>query len=240
MIDNKDQVKIKNLTKDFWIAEANSKSFRSIFVGKEIGHRIADYVDEKTTELLTNELDTGFLLSKKGKRLDRSMGDIWIKSQGMFNPLNVKAGEYSEKGGQPNLVALNKLLKSLLLRQIDSYYLLIIKMERIAEPKDKAFEVIPRVYLVDMLDHLDVVNFNSGPGQLMLKEKFFYAKMHSAYDIDIITLREKISKLLSLKKEGDLQLMKDRKQMSEQLSKMASDYEKMGNKKIDQKDLKIG
>ena len=64
--------------------------------------------------------------------------------------------------------------------------------------------------------------------------------MHSDKKIDIITLREKISKLLSLKKEGDLQLMKDRKQMSEQLSIMASNYEKLVDKKIDQKDLNIG
>lgn len=241
MINDRDQRQILRITKDFWSQEVNSPAFRGIFGGKEIGHRIADYVDEKTSELLTSQLDTGFLRSKSGKKLDRSMGDIWIKSEGLYNPLNVKAGEYSERGGQPNLVALNKVLTALLKNQIDSYYLLIIKMQvlRVEEEK-QSIDVLPRVYFVDMLDHLDVVHFNSGPGQLMLKEKLFYQKMNSAKETKILPLNQKIRRLLSLKQEGDEKLFQDRKRVSEKLAKLASDYENSSNKKIDQKELRIG
>jgi len=241
VITFQDQEQILRITKDFWSEEVNSTSFRGIFRGKEIGHRIADYVDEKTSELLTSHLDTGFLRSKSGKKLDRSMGDIWIKSEGLYNPLNVKAGEYNEKGGQPNLVALNKVLTALLKKQIDSYYLLIIKMQvhRVKE-HTQSFDVIPRVYFVDMLDHLDVVHFNSGPGQLMLKEKQFYEKMNSKIQNYSLPLNQKIRKLLSLKQDGDEKLFQDRKRVSEKLAKLASEYENSLSKKINQKELRIG
>jgi hypothetical protein len=241
MINEKDQEKILKLTLDFWQKEANAPAFRSIFVGKEIGHRIADYVDEKTSELLIRHMMAGFLRSKKGKKLDRSMGDIWIKSSGIFNPLNVKAGEYSEKGGQPNLVALNKVLTALLKNQIDSYYLLIIKMQvtRLSKNSEDV-DVSPKVYLVDMLDHLDVVHFNSGPGQLMLKERLFYQKMNTHAPLGNLHLSQKIERLVEIKIEGDKQLFEDRKRVSEKLKLLASEYEKKVDKAIDQKGLRIG
>lgn len=241
MINTQDQETILNLTNTFWKRESNDVAFRSIFGGKEIGHRIADFVDEKTSELLRANMETGFLRSKSGKKLDRSMGDIWIKSSGIFNPLNVKAGEYSERGGQPNLVALNKVLKSLLRQEIDSYYLLIIKMEVFSSlALKKEINVLPRVYLVDMLDHLDVVHFNSGPGQLMLKEKQFYKKMKNQEKTENLELSDKIRRLVELKIQGDMKLFEDRNRNSAKLQELVSEYEKALSKKIDQKDLRIG
>ena len=54
------------------------------------------------------------------------MGDLWLGSSGMYNPINVKAGVYGV-GGQPNLVSLAKLTDGLLDHVIDSYYLLFVK-----------------------------------------------------------------------------------------------------------------
>ena len=48
------------------------------------------------------------------------MGDIWIKADGIYNPVNIKAGIVT--AGMPNIVSLAKLLTRLLKHQIDSYY----------------------------------------------------------------------------------------------------------------------
>jgi|688.fasta_scaffold20839_3 hypothetical protein len=238
MLNSEDQRKIKQLATEFWNDEVGSVAFRSIFGGKEKGHRIADYVDEKTTELLSREMDTGYLRDKNGKPADRSMGDVWIKSNGVFHPLNVKAGEYSDQGGNPNLVALNKVLTALLERKIDSYYLLIIKMQ--VTDKEGLESVIPRVYLVDMLDHLDVVNFDSGPGQLMLKEKQFYLKMSSEDKTDALSLAQKIEKLIELKEKGDETLIANRLTRSRKLKELKREYEESSQQNLDQRDMNIG
>lgn len=238
MLNSKDRNKIKKLATQFWNDEVGSVAFRSIFGGKEIGHRIADYVDEKTTELLSREMDTGYLRDKKGKKADRSMGDVWVKSNGIFHPLNVKAGEYSDQGGNPNLVALNKVLTALLERKIDSYYLLIIKMQVIDQEGDT--NVIPRVYLVDMLDHLDVVSFDSGPGQLMLKEKQFYLKMNTDGNTQVPSLPQKIQKLIELKENGDQTLIANRLGRSQKLKQLKKQYEDSSEQNLDQRDMNIG
>jgi hypothetical protein len=238
MLNPKDRNKIMQLATTFWNDEVGSLNFRSIFGGKEIGHRIADYVDEKTTELLSREMDTGYLRNKSGKKAARSMGDVWIKSNGLFHPLNVKAGEYSDQGGNPNLVALNKLLKALLERQIDSYYLLIIKMQVTGDGGTK--NVVPRIYFVDMLDHLDVVNFDSGPGQLMLKEKQFYLKMNSEAKRETLTLAGKIKKLIELKEIGDQTLIANRLNRSKKLKELEKQYEASSERDLDQRNLNIG
>ena len=82
---------------------------------------MADYVDDKTVSLLKVEFDTRYEADVRGKIRGRSMGDIWVHSNGIYNPINVKAGEQGKKG-QPNLVAMQKLLDYILQRWIDSYY----------------------------------------------------------------------------------------------------------------------
>ena len=209
MITSADQRKILKLTTDYWLGQVNDSSFRRIFSGKEIGHRIADYVDENTTSLLANNLSTKQQMHSSGKSMPRSMGDIWVESGGILNPVNVKAGE-AGKNGQPNLVALNKLLGLLLNDVIDSYYLLIVKMkiegkaleEEVDETDLEPVKIEPKIYLVDMLDKLDFVTFDSGPGQLMLKEKQFYEHMETSSSLVEKTLAEKVSHLVDLREDG--------------------------------------
>ena len=74
--------------------------------------------------------------------------------------------------GQPNLVSMQKLLDYLLNRWIDSYYLLVIKFDI------SASTVTHKLTLVDMLDWLEFVTYDAGPGQIMLRERDFIA----AYD----------------------------------------------------------
>ena len=129
---------IRALTQQFWDQEVQQASFVTMAAGKEIGHRIADFVDETTTNLLQGQYETRFEYDKEIKR-SRSMGDVWLKFDGIYHPINVKAGEFGSKG-QPNMTAMGKLLESLLTQQIDSYYLLIVKF---ALPKLVPTAIVP-------------------------------------------------------------------------------------------------
>ncbi len=119
MIDRKTLGRIKRDTDTYWRGVVGTPAFRELASGKEIGHRIADYVDDHTTAMLEVEYATKHELDARGKRKPRSMGDVWIGSNGIYNPINIKAGE-AGKNGQPNMVSLTKLLDALMLRQIDS------------------------------------------------------------------------------------------------------------------------
>jgi hypothetical protein len=120
---------IEKSVQSFWDAEIRTPFFDEMARGKEIGHRIADFIDDKTTGFLAVKYTATFQRNKKGNKVPRSMGDIWVLSDKIFNPINVKTGVTGDKG-QPNMVSLKKLLASLLNYQIDSYYLLIVKVAR--------------------------------------------------------------------------------------------------------------
>jgi hypothetical protein len=241
LINSDDIARILELTEDFWTEHVKDKAFQDIASGKEIGHRIADYVDEKTTELLSTELKTGRQISSKGKVRTRSMGDVWVYSNDMYNPLNVKAGLWEENsGGQPNLVSLMRLLNFTLSDVIDSYYLLIVKMNITDDPAGGNKIIEPRVHLVDMLDYLDFVTFNSGPGQLMLKEKQFNEFMKSGKKIKQLNLRQKIERLIKLREDGDKQLFLDRQNSIDIIRKSAELYMSNYSHTINQEVLNFG
>jgi hypothetical protein len=247
MISNEHSRIILTATKNLWKEQVEVESFRAIFGGKEIGHRIADYVDQTTTNVILDEVPSMFEMKSNGKVMTRSMGDIWVKSNGIMNPLNVKAGE-AGKNGQPNLVSLNKILSALLTRKIDSYYLLIIKfsadMDELAQlvkqGKSIKDKIQPQIYFVDMLDHLDHVVFDSGPGQLMLKEGAFYAFMEAGLTPPSLTLSEKIKRLVDLREDGDRRLIANRKATLETMRKNVEKFAKNPNRAIDQTGYHFG
>ena len=157
---------ILELADKHWSEHVTDRGFAELITGKEPGHRMADYVDDRTCSLLKVQLDTRYEGDKKGAIRKRSMGDIWVHSQGMFNPINVKSGLQGQNG-QPNVVSMQKLLDYLFSHWIDSYYLLIIKF-------DVSSDITHKAYLVDLLDWLEFVSYDAGPGQIMLREKDFY------------------------------------------------------------------
>ncbi len=83
--------------------------------GKERGHKIADIIDEKTTMYLSSKYDSAYERKKSpgGDPMPRSMGDIWIKDQGVYHPVNIKTGIKGSEG-QPNMVSMHKLLNAIL------------------------------------------------------------------------------------------------------------------------------
>jgi hypothetical protein len=137
MIDPQTVEQIDKLTLAFWQEEVTKPGFIDQATGKEIGHRIADEVEEKTTALIERNFTAARQHNRRGLAVDRSMGDIWVLSNGIYNPINVKAGEVNQNG-QPNIVALRKLLRAILSHQVDSYYLLVVKMVVKDRPLDQS------------------------------------------------------------------------------------------------------
>lgn len=203
MIDAATRQKICDLTREYWAVEVATEAFAKLAAGKEIGHRIADLVDETTTALIEKNFSTARQCNRRGIPMPRSMGDIWLLSNGIYNPINVKAGE-ANKNGQPNMMSLNKLVNALLDHEIDAYYLLLVKMTF------QSGSITPTVYLVDILDYLDHVTFDSGPGQLMLKERQFYEAIRDNIAPPSSTLEQNIDRLLKLRKDAYQRLIRNR------------------------------
>lgn len=229
MIDAATAKHILELTTSYWAGEKGLAELRQIATGKEIGHRVADLVDERTTELLHLNFDSKYERSSNGKKRPRSMGDIWVRADHMYNPINVKSGEVG-KNGQPNMVSLKKLLKSLLFCETDSYYLLFVKL-KIGESLTCA------VYFVDMLDYLNYVTFDSGPGQIMLKERqFFEAVGHVP---EALAIGEKVRKLFELLEDGERRLTRNRLRVLTSFQKLVSKYVEAGTHTIDQSRMRL-
>jgi len=215
-----------------WKEKAKSDEvFLRLTKGKERGHRMADFVDETTTALLKAKFTTRYQAGKHGKARSRSMGDVWLLSNGLFNPINVKTG-VADTQGQPNLVSLKKLLAALLSDHIDAYYLLFIKFEL-------GQDVIPRVVLCDLLDHLNYATYDDGPGQLMLLEKKFFDQPSIGVSPSTFTQIEKIERLFDMLKDGNRRLIENRNKTIASFEKRISEYKGKESHPIDQAGLKF-
>ncbi len=229
-IDAKTCKDITRLTVAMWEEKASKDDvFLGLTRGKERGHRMADFVDERTTALLEVHFATRFQSGKGGLARARSMGDVWLKCRGMFNPINVKTG-VSGANGQPNLVSLKKLLRALVKDQIDSYYLLFVKFEL-------APAVRPRVYLVDLLDHLDFATYDDGPGQMMLVEEKFFHAMAGGHRGSPASISTKIDRLFALLKDGNRRLIVNRERTIASFEKLIAEYKSRSVHAIDQASL---
>ncbi len=238
MITPSDLKVIEELTRKFWEQQVKTDEFHGLFQGKEIGHRIADYVDERTTAMLEKEFEVVHEVDSQGKKRARSMGDVWIKSGGIYNPVNVKAGE-AGKNGQPNMVSLTKLIDAILSEEIDSYYLLIVKME-LSIDQDDGRVITPRVYLVDMLDYLNFITFDSGPGQSMLKEKQFYDAFASGFQPEAMTLAQKLQKMIDLYEDGNRRLLENRQKKLDRIRAKVRAYSLRKSHVVDQGGMRLG
>jgi len=168
---------------------------------------MADYVDDRTTSLLKVNLDTRYEGDGKGDIKKRSMGDIWICSGEIFNPLNIKSG-LQGMNGQPNLVSMQKLLNYIFKMRIDSYYLLIIKF-------DTSPPIAHKTYLVDLLDWIDFITYDAGPGQIMLRERDFYKAFDDGHRPKKRSILEKTDFLFGLFRQQVEVLLENRKKRLE-------------------------
>lgn len=231
MIENAMLQQIHDLTWRYWQERTQEPAFLQLASGKEIGHRIADMVDEQTTALIEDSFPTKRQRKRDGSIMPRSMGDIWVLSNGIYNPVNVKAGE-AGRNGQPNMVSLKKLLRAILLHQVDSYYLLIVKMRLSAD-------IGADTYMVDILDYLDFVAFDSGPGQIMLKERQFYHFVDSGGIPAAISMDDKIQRLFGLLEDADRRLLENRARVLATIQEMRATYLANRDRPIDQAGLNL-
>jgi len=118
-------------------------------------------------------------------------------------------------------------MMSLLEYRIDSYYLLMVKFDL---PKLDSGAVNPprgvscKTYMVDMLDYLDCVTFDAGPGQTMLKAKKFFSSQAGNASIDKQPLQHKIKTLLALLEDGQERLIKNRRDSLKIYQNKVQDY----------------
>lgn len=187
------------MVNEHWASHVRDSGFVELIDGKEPGHHIADYVDDRTCSLLKVNLDTRYEGDRKGGPLKRSMGDIWVQSRGIFNPVNVKSGLQGRKG-QPNVVSMRKLLNYMFQHRIDSYYLLMVKFS-IAEETSPAEEISHQAYLFDLLDWLEFVTYDAGPGQIMLREQEFYDAFDTGRQPRARSIQQKVTVLFDLFEE---------------------------------------
>ena len=136
-----------------------------------------------------------------------------------------QGGEFG-KNGQLNLVQFKKRVLSALSRcLINSYYLLIMKIEQ------RPDGYVPHVYLVDMLDFLDFTGFASGPGQRMLREALFYSGVDEPYEegrhpVSRVSLTERASRPFEVLEAADPTptLERDRECLTIEASRPGSGY----------------
>jgi hypothetical protein len=234
MIDRQTAEKITSHTKHFWEEHVTTKQFIELASGKEIGHRIADYVDDQTVSYLkvdpdvTVKHETNIL----GETIKRSMGDLWVLSNDMYNPVNIKAGITTT--GNPNVVSLAKLIDRLFKHQIDSYYLLIVKTPLV---EGSIVGTTPKVFLIDLLDYLDFVNFDAGPGQVMLKERELYRALTEGVTPPQLDLLQKVQRCMAIMEDGYRRLQQNREL---QLQKYRLNLQAFALQSIEQSGLSFG
>lgn len=210
--------KVEATTQEFWDSEIRAPFFSEMAQGTEIGHRIADFVSDKTTGLLAVKFTAVFQRNSAGNKVPRSMGDIWLMDNRIAHPVNVKAS-IAENGGQPNMVSMKKLLAALLEYRIDSYYLLFVKVSRVGA------HLRAKVHFVDMLDYLAYVTFDSGPGQIMLRSRDFFRAREDGASPSALTLSQKVESLVSLWEDGERRLVRNRKIALKRLRGAVSGYD---------------
>ena len=120
------------------------------------------------------------------------MGDIWVHSRGIYNPINIKSG-LQDMRGQPNVVSMEKLLNYLFSQWIDSYYLLVVKFDTSVRTN-----ITHRTYFFALLEWTEFITYDAGPGQIMLKEHDFYEAYDSGSNPPRRSIPDKVSFLLDL------------------------------------------
>jgi hypothetical protein len=173
------------------------------FSGKESGHSNASPIEDVITNVLIESC--GAIKSEKS----RELGDCYIDS----NYINIKFG--AEKFGQPNMCSMNRILTAFVEDSIiDSYYIIKVKLDSAGGYSVKVF---------DMLDYIDVLIWNSGTGQIMIKELDFYKLEGERQQLSVT---EKKIKIIDLYKKGMVEHIELRKK---QLDKRLAKLSKLGH-----------
>jgi len=186
----------------------NSMNEALSFDGKEKGHSNASPIEDIITKILVDNLGAEKAVGS------RELGDVYMSSDFELvqvsgkNFINIKFGD--DVFGQPNMCSMNRIMKSFVeTNLIDSYYIIKVKLE-----KDKF-----SVNVFDMFDYIDYLTWNSGTGQIMLKEADFYKGLN--LPVNNLSISEKKRKIADLYIKGqDEHIALRIKQRNDKLEKL--------------------
>jgi hypothetical protein len=174
--DEKNQIESLLLNEPSFLKSMNDVF---LFEGKEKGHSNASPIEDVISDILVSNLN-----AKKAVG-SRELGDVYIND----NFINIKFGD--EGFGQPNMCSMNRIMKKFVeSNEIDSYNIIKVKMTNDAYS----------IKVFDMFDYIDYITWNSGTGQIMLKEAEFYRNID--LEIESISIEEKKKKIAELYIKG--------------------------------------
>jgi hypothetical protein len=206
VLDKATQLDIARITQDRWTERCEAGEMAAYMQRKERGHGLADFVEDVTVTMLTRLYAGRVAFQGSGaKRRRRSMGDIWIESGGVFNPINIKTGVKEpnrRSAGQPNLVSLAKLTQAVFERWIDSYYLLFIRFLA-SDPPTVTVRLVDLLHIVEEFAH-----FDAGTGQLMLRASRFDDPPPTRFAV--AEPQAALAHLLAVREDGNQRLQANR------------------------------
>lgn len=193
----------------------HNTEFKQMLENKESGHHIADYVDDNTTAILKETYKDKVKFEDK----TRSMGDFWFAEDGnIYIPVNIKTGTVTN--GSPNIVSMNKLIESIVNYEIDSYYLIILKFTKVSNRWQVAC-----CEMINLIDYLqDFTTFDSGPGQIMLKEKKLYDFLVAGNTKPSLSLPDALQVLIKMQEDAFTVLKRNRRADINQHKKLINKF----------------
>jgi hypothetical protein len=160
------------------------------YTGKETGHSNASPMEDVVRDILIDKLGA------KESDKDRSLADIYLNG----NYINVKFGSpkiakktNKPKYGQPNMCSMNRIMSEFYSQStIDSYYIIKVNINNHTNTYS--------LNIFDMFDYIDYLTWNSGTGQIMIKESEFYKDVDTYEPQDTMGIKK--SKIKSLYDDG--------------------------------------
>jgi len=128
----------------------------------ELGHSHGPGVQKMVGKLLSEHFDITYEKDKNGKPKKRSFSDNLIQG----HPNNVKFTIINS--GSPNLVSMNRMINHVFNSKNDTYYVTIVHY-------DIPTQVL-KVNFVNILQFVESLRYNSGPGQIMINQERFYSE----------------------------------------------------------------
>jgi hypothetical protein len=126
----------------------------------ELGHSHGPGVQKIVGKLLSEHFDIDYEKDKHGKLKKRSFSDNII--QGYPNNVKFTIGN----SGSPNLVSMNRMIDHVFKFNNDTYYITIVHY-------DISTKVL-KVKFINILQFVECLRYNSGPGQIMINQEKFY------------------------------------------------------------------
>jgi hypothetical protein len=96
-----------------------------------------------------------------------------------------------------------------------------------------------KAYLIDLLDWLDFVAYDAGPGQIMLRESDFYTAYEAGDSPPKLSTSAKVEKLFTRFEEGIRSLFSNRKKRLSRQRSLFKSFNSAGDFTVDQSQMRF-